>query len=149
MEPVVLGRAAEIPDVRVARAGKQRVARQLVARPFADDGARGVAYVVLVEREQRTQARGRERSAHTREAVVVQPPEVEAFLEVDLGVARRLQRALPVVVRIDVVRPYDSRLGGFFRLGHRLFPRATFRRTRSMPRGRSSGRPNWPLCPPP
>src|SRR5437660_393752 len=139
VEPVVLRRAAEVPDVGVAVAGEERVARQLVARPFADNGAGGVADVVLVERKQRAQARGRERRAHPREAVVVQPPEVDALLEIDLGVPRRVQRPLPVVVRVDVVRPDDFRLGGFFRLGHRLFPGATFCRTRSMPRGRSSG----------
>ena len=40
MQPVVLRRRAEIPDVRVAVAGQQRIARELVARPFADHGAR-------------------------------------------------------------------------------------------------------------
>src|SRR2546427_7548208 len=39
----------------------------------------------------------------------------------DLGVARSVQRTLPVVVRIDVVRPDDFRPGGFFRLVHRRF----------------------------
>src|SRR5467141_2922946 len=82
------------------------------------------------------------------EAVVVQPPEVDAFLEIDLRVTRRVQWPLPVVVRIDVVRPDDFRLRGFFRLGHRLFPRTTFCRTRSMPRGREGVRSNWLLYPP-
>ena len=126
VKPVVLRSAAEIPDVGVAVAGEERVARELVARPFADDGARRIADIVLIEGEQRAQARGRQRGAHAREAVVVQPPEVDALLEIDLGVTRRLQRPLPVVVRVDVVRPDDFRLGGFFRFGHRLFPGRLF-----------------------
>ena len=55
VEAMVLGGRAEVPDVRVAVAGEQRVARQLVARPFADHGAGGVADVVLVEAQQRAQ----------------------------------------------------------------------------------------------
>ena len=49
VQPVVLGRRPEIPDVRVAAAGEQRVAGHLVARPLADVGARDVADVVEVE----------------------------------------------------------------------------------------------------
>src|SRR2546426_7845595 len=116
-----LGRAAEIPDVRIAVAREERVARELVARPLADHGARGVADVVLVEGQQRAEAGSGERGAHAREAIIVQPPEIDALLEVDLGVARSVQRTLPVVVRIDVVRPDDFRPGGFFRLVHRRF----------------------------
>ena len=111
MQPVMLRRRAEIPDVRIAVAGEQRVARQLVARPLADDGARRVADVVLVEAQQRAEPRVRERRARAREAVVVQPAEIDALLEVDLRVARRLQRAIPAVMRIDVVGPDDLRLG--------------------------------------
>ena len=92
---VVLRGGAEVPDVRIAVAGKQGVAQQLVARPLADDGARGVANVVLVERQQSAESRGRERLARARETVVVQPAEIDAFLEVDLRVAGRLQRPVP------------------------------------------------------
>src|SRR5258706_2002119 len=84
--------AAEVPDVRLAGAGKERVARQLVARPLADHGAGGVADVVLVEGEQRAQAGLRERGARARKAVVMQPPEIDSLLEVDLRAPRRLQR---------------------------------------------------------
>ncbi len=113
-----LRRRAEVPDVRVAVAGEQRVARELVARPLADHRAGGVADVVLVEAQQRAQARVGERGARAREAVVVQPPEIDPLLEIDLRVARRLQRPVPVVVRIDVVRADDLRLGALF-AGHR------------------------------
>ena len=59
VQPVVLRRRAEVPDVGIAVAGEQRVARQLVARPLADHRARDVADVVLVEAQQRAQARTR------------------------------------------------------------------------------------------
>ena len=45
----------------------------------------------------------RERGARAREAVVVQPAEVDALLEVDLRAARRLQRTIPAMLRIDAV----------------------------------------------
>ena len=54
---VVPRRGAEVPDVRIAVAGQQRVARELVARPLADHGAGRVADVVLVEAQQRAEAR--------------------------------------------------------------------------------------------
>ena len=114
VQPVVLRRRAEVPDVRIAVAGEQRIARQLVARPLADHGARGVADVVLVEAQQRAEPRLRERGARAREAVVVQPAEIDALLEVDLRVAGRLQRPVPAVMRIDVVRPDDLRLAALF-----------------------------------
>ena len=51
VQPVVLGGRAEVPDVRLAAAGQQRVAGHLVARPLADVGARDVADVVEVEQQ--------------------------------------------------------------------------------------------------
>ena len=110
VQPMVLRRRAEIPDVRIAVAGEQRIARELVARPLADHRAGDVADVVLVEAQQRAQPRLGERGARAREAVVVQPAEIDALLEVDLRVAGRLQRPVPAVVRIDVVGPDDLRL---------------------------------------
>ena len=67
---------------------------------------------MLVEAQQRAEARLRQRRARAREPVVVQPAEVDALLEVDLRVAGRLQRPVPAVVRVDVVRPDDRRLAG-------------------------------------
>src|SRR5688572_25373458 len=90
VELMVPRRAAEIPDVRIARAGEQRIARELVARPLADHGAGGVADVVLVEGEQRAEARVRERGTRAREAVVVQAAEIDALLEINLRASRRL-----------------------------------------------------------
>ena len=53
--------------------------------------------------EQRAQARLRERAAGAAEAVVVQAAEVHALLEIHLGVAGRLDRPVPPVLRVDRV----------------------------------------------
>ena len=54
----MLGRRPEVPDVRLAAAGQQRVAGHLVARPLPDVGARDVADVVEVEEQDRPDLRG-------------------------------------------------------------------------------------------
>jgi len=64
----------------------------LFACPLADDGARDVADVVLVEAEQRTQSGIRERGARARETIIVESAKVDTLLEIDLRVAGRLQR---------------------------------------------------------
>ena len=110
VQPVMLGCRSEVPDVRVAVAGQERIARQLVARPFADDGAGRVADVVLVETEQRAQTRLAQRRARARQTVIVQPSEIDALLEIDLRVTGRLDGPRPVVVRIDVIRADELRL---------------------------------------
>src|SRR6185436_12783348 len=109
---VMTRRRAEVPDVGIAVAGQERITRELVARPLADHGARRVADVVLVEAKQRAESRARERGARAREPVVVQPPEIDALLEVDLAVPGCRQRPLPAVVRIDVVGTHDRRFPG-------------------------------------
>src|SRR5262245_4174452 len=96
-------RGAEIPHKRFAIAGEQTPARQLVARPFADDGAGNVADVVLVEDEQRAQFRTAECSPRTCQPVFVQTPKVHALLEIDLYSARRLQWTVPAMPRIPGV----------------------------------------------
>jgi hypothetical protein len=53
-----------------------------------------------------------ERGARSREPVVVQPPEIDALLEVDLGVPGGRKRPVPAVVRVDVVGADDVRLAG-------------------------------------
>ena len=63
VEAVVLGGRAEVPDVRLAAAGQQRVAGHLVARPLADVGAGDVADVVEVEEQQRAEVRRRQGAA--------------------------------------------------------------------------------------
>ena len=100
IEPVVARGRAEIPHPRLAVAGQEAPARELVARPLADDRARDVADVVLVEHEQRAQARFRERLARARETIVVQAAEIDALLEIHLHVAGRLQRPVPAVAGI-------------------------------------------------
>src|SRR3954469_558722 len=106
VELVMARGAAEVPDVRIAIAGQERIARQLIARPLADHRAGGVADVVLVERKQRTEAGPCERRASAREAIVVQAPEIDALLEIDLRAPGGLQRPIPAMLRIDAVRTF-------------------------------------------
>jgi hypothetical protein len=110
----MLGGRTEIPDVRIAVAGKQRVARQLVAGPLADDGAGDVADIVLIEAQQGTEPRSGQRRARACEPIIVQAAEIDPFLEVDLRVSRCLQRAIPAMRRIDVIGPDDLRVAAFF-----------------------------------
>ena len=59
VQPVVLGRRAEVPQHRVALARQQHAARALVAGPLADVRARDVADVVLVEQQDARRATSR------------------------------------------------------------------------------------------
>src|SRR3989442_12029436 len=85
---------AEVPHPRLAGARQQAPARELVARPLADDRAREIADVVLVEHEDGAEARLRQRLARAAEPIGVQTLEIDALLEVHLRVAGRLQRAV-------------------------------------------------------
>ena len=102
-EPVVARGGAEVPHPGLAVAGEQAPAGQLVAGPLADHGARDVADVVLVEDQQRAQARLGERAPGAGDAVVVEAAEVHALLEIHLGVARGLDGPVPPVLRVDRV----------------------------------------------
>jgi len=117
VELVVARSAAEIPDVRLAVAGEEGVARELVARPFADHRAGGVADVVLVEGEQRAEAGVRERRARAGEPIIVKPAKIDPLLEVHLRAAGSLQRPVPAVLGVDVVRGRLFRLRFIFRHG--------------------------------
>ena len=118
VQAMMLGRGAKIPDVGIAVSGQQRVTRQLVARPITDDGAGDVSDVVLIEAEQRAQPRLSQRGAGSCQTIIVKAAEVDALLEVDLRVARRLQRAIPAIMRLDVVGPDDLRFAGFLARHH-------------------------------
>ena len=73
--------------------------------------------------------------ARAREPVVVQAAEIDALLEVHLHVARRLQRPVPAVVRVDVVGADDDRFA-LFPAGHGSMLRAqTFARLRTIVEG--------------
>src|SRR5262249_30256641 len=100
IEPMVPRRRAEVPYPRLAVTGEERVADELVSRPLSDDGARDVTDVVLIEHEQSAQLRAREGAAHPGQAIVVEPPEIHALLEVHLHVAGRLDSPVPPVLRI-------------------------------------------------
>ena len=103
VELVVHGGRAEIPQDRLAVAREQRPARELVALPFADLGRGDVADVVDVEDQQRAEVGLLQRLLHAREPVAVQPPVIDALLEIDAHDAERRQRAAPVVARVDVL----------------------------------------------
>ena len=92
VQPVVLGGRAEVPDVRVAAAGQQRVAGHLVARPLADVGARDVADVVEVEQQDGADVRRLERGPGARQPVRPQALDVPALLPVDVHRAGRGER---------------------------------------------------------
>src|SRR4029450_1344771 len=96
-------RRAEVPDPRLAVAGEQAPAGQLVSRPRAEHGPGDVADVVLVEEEQSAQPGLRERLPDAPHAVFVQTAEVDALLEVHLGVARRLDGPVPPMLRVGRV----------------------------------------------
>jgi hypothetical protein len=66
---------------------------------------------VLIEGENGAEPGFGKRLARASEPIFVQPPEIDAFLEIDRHLAERHQRPVPVMPRIDVFWPYDFRLG--------------------------------------
>ena len=87
VQAMVLGGRAEVPDVRIAAAGQQRVAGHLVARPLADVGARDVADVVEVEQQDGADVRrlerrrGRGRAGTSRRRSTFQRSSQSTFIE--------------------------------------------------------------------
>ena len=118
VEAMVARGRAEVPHPGLAVPGEQAPARELVARPLADDGAREIADVVLVEHEERAEPRPRQRLARAPQAVGVQAAEVDALLEVDLHVSGRLERAVPAMARVHVVRGHGPGSGRVLLPGH-------------------------------
>ena len=102
IEPVVHRRRAEVPDDRLAAVGEQREAAELVALPLADLGAGDVADVVDVEQEQRAAFRVPQRLARPRQAVALQPAEIDPRLEIDPHPPRRRQLTVPVPTGIQI-----------------------------------------------
>ena len=83
VQPVVLGGAAEVPQVRLAAPREQREAGHLVARPLADVGARDVADVGEVEDQDRAQLRIGQRALGPGQAVAPEAVHVDPLLPVD------------------------------------------------------------------
>src|SRR4029453_9571153 len=108
----------EVPDPGLAFARQQAPARELVARPLADDGPGQIADVVLVEDEDRAEARPRQRLARPAQPIGVQTPEVPALLEIGLRVAGRLKRPVPTVARIHVIGGHGPGLRHVLLPGH-------------------------------
>src|SRR3989442_33000 len=126
VEPVVAGRRAEVPHPGLAVAGQETPARELVPGPLADDRARDVPDVVLVEDQQRAEPGAGQGLANAAQAVPVQAAEVHALLEVHLRVARRLEGPVPRVSRVDGLGRHTARLRGVAPLPPWGFPRQTF-----------------------
>jgi len=103
VQPVVNGGGAEIPQDRLGAARQQREAAQLVALPLADLGAGQIADVVDVKAQQRAGFRRIQRLPGTTEPIAVEPRKVDPLLEVDRRGSQGGQRAVPPIVRIDVL----------------------------------------------
>jgi hypothetical protein len=110
---VVHGSRAEVPQHRILVAGQEREARQLIALPFADLGRSHVSDIVDVEQKERATFRVLERLPCARHAVAGKPPKVDPALEIDRRLARRLDRPLPIPMRLD--RTATGRLGDLAR----------------------------------
>jgi hypothetical protein len=87
-------------------------AAELVALPFADLGRGDVANVVDVEHEQRAELGILQRRLDAAEAIAVQPPVIDALLEIDAHGAECRQRAIPIIARVNVLSADDHRLAG-------------------------------------
>src|SRR5439155_4835573 len=94
---------AEIPNPGVAVSGEQAVPDQLVARPLADDGARDIANVVLIDTQHRAQPGLAQRLTGPGQAITVQARKVDALVEIQLGRAGSLKRQVPAVCRLEIV----------------------------------------------
>ena len=95
VQPVVLGRRPEVPDVRAAAARLERVTGHLVPRPLADVGAGHVADVVEVEQQHRAEVGGVEGGPGAAEAVRAEAVGVDPLLPVDGHRSRRRERPHP------------------------------------------------------
>src|SRR6185295_18858325 len=111
IETMVPRRGAEVPHPGLAVAGEQAPARELVARPLADDRPREVADIVLIEDEDGAQPRAGQRLAGAAQTIGVQAAEVDALLEVHLHVAGGLERPVPAVARVHVLGRHGPERG--------------------------------------
>src|SRR5205823_8394516 len=103
VDPVMTRGRAKIPNPGIAVSSQKTVPDQLVTSPFADDGARDIPDIVLIEAQHRAEARSSQRLPRAREPVTVKAAEVDAFFEVDLRRARGLKRPVPLVGWFEIV----------------------------------------------
>src|SRR5260221_8009850 len=111
------GGGAEIPQMRLAIAAQYREAAEFIARPLADGGRGDVADVVVVEAQQCAERGIADSLPGAAQAVTVETPKIDAFLEIDIHDPMSVE-ARPIVMRIDILRPdleavRDGRLGRF------------------------------------
>ena len=107
---MVRGGGAEIPQVRRLIAGKQCEATHFVARPLTDISAGDITDIVRVERQDRAEIGVLERLPRAGQAIAVQPAKIDTFFEIDGHRAGRIDRARPIMARIDIRVGNDLRL---------------------------------------
>src|SRR4030095_11563843 len=78
-----------------------------------------IADVVLVEAEHRAQPRTSQGLTGPGQPIFMESLKIDSFFKVDLGNPRRLQRPVPLVHRLQVVRVDREKLGLPGWLGHR------------------------------
>src|SRR5262249_17303637 len=100
---MMTGGGAEVPDPWISCSRQQAISDQFVAGPFTDDRARNVSDVVLIEAQHRTQPGLRQRLTRAGKAISVQPFEIDALFKIHLSRARRLQRPVPAMRRLQIV----------------------------------------------
>src|SRR5262245_2051478 len=113
---------AKIPDPGIAWTGQQGVPDQFVASPLADDGARDVSNVVLVEAQHRAEARLRQGLARARQTIAVKSLEVHTLFEIHLSGARRLKRTMPSMRRLEIILVNGEEFGFVEFLRHDTSP---------------------------
>src|SRR5262245_34811862 len=96
-------RRTEIPNPWFARSCKKTIADQFVTSPFADDRARDVTDVVLIEAQDRSITRIRQCLPGAGKPVSMEAAELDAFLKIHLSGSGRLKGPVPSVVRFEIV----------------------------------------------
>src|SRR5690349_22811995 len=111
---MVPGSRAEVPDPGITCSGQQAISDQLVTGPLANDGARNVSDIVLIETQHRTETGFRQRLAGAREAISMQALEIDTFFKIHLSGSRCLQRPVPAVSRLEIVFIDGQKFGSVY-----------------------------------
>ena len=119
-------RRPEIPQMWIVVAHQQRIAGDLVARPFADDRGGEIADVVVVEAQHRAEIGRGQRFLRAGQPVFMQPVEIDTLFKIDPRMPRRRDGTIPVVVGVQIViAGKDGGIGQILRhgglLGRRSF----------------------------
>ena len=118
MQAVMRRRRTEIPQMWSLVAYQQRIAGDLVARPFADDCGSEIADVVVVEAQQRAEIGRGQRFLRAGQPVFMQPVEIDTLFKIDPRMPRRRDGTIPVVVGVQIViAGKDGGIGQILRHG--------------------------------